>query len=306
MKGYSTENQAAFLYSRGRFLSHRVSLLLFLLILSVPFNGGRVLYGIPPRIGIVAGESALQTSEAWSALVSFVEERFGILFRYEVFDGHRSLLKALKERWIDLGCIDVAWYVREQGWIRPLLRTEVRGQTAYRVVLIVQRNSIFYRTSDLRGFELYLKPPFEEMAGFYAPLAFLSSYLPVPIGSIRFLDTYESILKGVAYGKGMEVGAIPEYLWIQYRGSRVLESLRVLDTLPWIPTPVIVMRTSDEEARFTELIRILSTLSTMEQGKQILEGISCSGFTTDRIPNEAIMALSEQIQKVDMYYGPPK
>ena len=76
-------------------------------------------------IGVVAGESALKTSEAWNVLVRFVEEEFGIPLRYQVVDGHRPLLKALKERWIDLALLDAAWFVREQGWVRPLLQTVI-------------------------------------------------------------------------------------------------------------------------------------------------------------------------------------
>jgi len=303
---YSLENRDSLSSLKGDLLSHQPSLLLTLILLMIFLVGGSPLYGIPPRIGVVIGESALQTSEAWSAVATYIKERFGIVLRYEVFDGHRSLLKALKERWIDLCFIDPAWYVREQDWIRPLLRTTVEGQTEYRVILIVNRNSIFYRTTELHGFELYLKHPYEEMAGFYAPLAFLGSYAPVPRGSIRFLGSYESILKGVAYGRGMEVGAIPEYLWNLNRGSWALEYLRVLETLSWIPTPLLVMRASDEEARFHDVVRVLSAVSTMEEGKQILERTSFSGFTVDRIPNETLMALSEQIRKVDAYYGPPK
>lgn len=284
----------------------RLYLPLILIVLGVSLGTGSPLYGIPPRIGVVAGESALQTSEAWSALVTFVGERFGIPLQYEVFDGHRPLLKALKERWIDLGLIDSAWYVREQRWVRPLLRTVIGGQTEYRVLLIVQRNSIFYRTSELRGFELYLKPPYEEMAGFYAPLAFLSSSIRVPKVSIRFLDTYESILKGVAYGRGMEVGAIPEYFWNQYLRSRILEYLRVLEVLPPIPTPLLVMRLSDEESRFQNVTKVFSTLQIIEEGKQILERTSFSGFTTDRLGNEFFMTLTEQIRQVDTRYGPPE
>ncbi len=303
---YSLENRASLSFLKGGLLSHGASLLPTLILLMIFLAGRSPLYGIPPRIGVVIGESALQTSEAWSELVTFIEERFGIVLQYEVFDGHRSLLKALKERWIDLCFIDPAWYVREQDWIRPLLRTVVGGQLEYRVFLIVHRNSIFYRTSELQEFELYLKHPHEEMAGFYAPLAFLGSYSPVPRSSIRFLDSHESILKGVAFGKGKEVGAIPEYLWNLNRGSRVLENLRILASLPEIPTPLLVMRASDEEARFHDVVRALSALSTMEEGKQILERTSFSGFSANRIPNEALMALSEQIRKVDAYYGPPK
>lgn len=267
---------------------------------------GSPLFGIPLRLGVVAGESALQTSEAWGALCFFIEEKCGIPLQYQVFEGHRPLLKALKERWIDLGFIDSAWYVREQEWIRPLLQTVVDGRTEYRLLLIVQRNSIFYRTAELRGIELYLKQPHEEMAGFYAPLAFLSSSTPISPTSIRFLDTYESILKGVAYGRGMEVGVIPEYLWNQNQGSRTLDHVRILEVLPPIPTPLLVMRASDGEDRFQAIIKVFSSLSTQEEGKQILKRLSYWGFTSSELKKEWVGILTEQIRKVDALYGPPE
>ncbi len=279
---------------------------LILLVLMVPLCHGTFLYGIPPKIGLITGESALQTSEAWSILVAFIEERFGIPLQFEVYDGHRPLLKALKERWIDLALIDSAWYVRERQWVRPLLQTVIEGQREYPVLLIVQRNSIFYRTSELRGFELFLKRPHEEMAGFYLPLATLSSFLPVHRESIRFLDTYQSILKVVAYGRGVEVGAIPEYVWNQNRGSHTREYLRVLEALPPVPTPLVVMRASDDEARFRDVIRVLSTLHTTEPGKQILERTSFSGFTTERAGDGSFTAFADQIRQVDVLYGPPE
>jgi|GEM_PF-2191318 len=282
----------------------RQRLLVFLLALGAYLCGQNLLYGVPPTIGVVTGESALKTSEAWSALVSFVKEEFELTLRYQVFDGHRPLLKALKERWIDLALLDAAWFVREQSWVRPLLRTVMGGDTEYRVLLIVQRNSLFYRTADLRRFELFLKKPHEEMAGFYAPLAFLGHLLER--GSIRYLETFESILRGVAYGKGDEVGAIPEYIWNQNRGSRTLEYLRILEVLPPVPTPFLVMRASEDETRFQFLRNTLASLHTLGKGRQVLQGISLSGFTASELGKETLMSLAEVVRQVDGSYGPPK
>jgi ABC-type phosphate/phosphonate transport system substrate-binding protein len=279
-------------------------LLVCLLVLGVCLCGEHLLYGVPPTIGVLTGESALKTSEAWSSLVNFVDEEFGIPLRYRVFDGHRPLLKALKERWIDLALLDAAWFAREQGWIRPILRTVIGGETEYRVLLIVQRNSLFYRTSDLREFELFLKQPHEEMAGFYAPLAYLGHLMQR--GSIRYLETFESILKGVAYGKGDEVGAVPEYIWNQNRGSRTLEYLRILEVLPPVPTPLLVMLSSEDDAKFHDVRNTLSRLHTLEKGRQVLQEISLSGFTASELGKDTRRSLSEVVRQVDVSYGPPK
>ena len=142
------------------------------------------------------------------------------------------------------------------------------------------------------------------MAGFYAPLAFLGHL--VQRESIRYLETFESILRGVAYGKGEEVGAVPEYLWNQNRGSRTLEYLRILEVLPPVPTPLLVMRTSEDEAKFQDLRKILERLHTLEKGRQVLQGIDLSGFTASELRKETRRSLAEVIRQVDVSYGPPK
>lgn len=282
----------------------RQRILVILIALGAHLCSGTLLHGVPPKIGVVTGESALKTSETWSTLVSFVEEEFGITLRYEVFEGHHPLINALKERWIDLALLDVAWFVRDQSWVRPILQTLMGGNTEYRVLLIVQRNSLFYRTADLRDFELFLKQPHEEMAGFYAPLAALGSL--AQRGTIRFLETFESILRGVAYGKGDGVGAIPEYLWNQNRGSRTLEYLRILEVLPPIPTPLLVMRATEDEAKFQDVRHILASLHRLEKGRQVLQGIGLSGFIATELGKETRRSLAEVVRQVDVFYGPPK
>jgi len=120
------------------------SLLLILLIFLVSSA-----QGAPLVMGVLGGENALSTSEAWNGLCASIREMSCIDLRYQVFEEHSSLLRALKERRIDFALIDPAWFVKEKDWVRPLVGTEILGSSTYRVMLIVPRNSIYYKTSLL-------------------------------------------------------------------------------------------------------------------------------------------------------------
>jgi ABC-type phosphate/phosphonate transport system substrate-binding protein len=254
-------------------------------------------------LGVLGGENALSTSEAWNGLCASIRQISPIDVRYEVFEKHTSLLRALKEHRIDFALVDPAWFVKEKDWVRPLVGTEILGSSTYRVMLIVPRNSIYYKTSDLRLENLLLTGSHESAAGFYIPLAvLLESGVPL-VGSPRFLDAFESILKGVAYGKGTEAGPIPFYLWEQKKGERILEFIRVLEILPFVPCPIVVGRKEDEEDRHRNLKTLLLSLHTTEEGTRALAQTPFSKFTLVTGEEDSYRNLAESIRKVEAVYG---
>lgn len=277
----------------------------FLLLILLIFRVSSV-EGAPLVLGVLGGENALSTSEAWNGLCASIREISPIDLRYEVFEKHSSLLRALKERRIDFALVDPVWFVKEKDWLRPLVGTEILGSSTYRVMLIVPRNSIYYKTSDLRVENLLLTGSHESAAGFYIPLAvLLESGVPLA-GSPRFLDAFESILKGVAYGTGTEAGPIPSYLWEQKKGERILEFVRILDVLYFVPSPLLVGRKEDEEDRYRDMKTSLLSLHTTGSGARALAQTPFSRFTPDTGDEYLYRILAESIRKVEAVYGPPE
>lgn len=219
------------------------------------------------------------------------------------------MIKALKNRWIDLAFLDSAWYVREWDSVAPLLQAEIEGKRNYNLLLLVHKNSLLYRLTDFPPITLLLRQQQKDMAGYYAPLGFLEKHNVSPVQKLHYLETYDSILKGVAYGKGEEVGCIPEYVWNQQLNNRILEFVRIVEVLPAVPTPVLVSRRG-EEAKYTSLKKALVSLPGSVEGIRIFEQTMYSGFTEEMKERAGVMVrtlaelskeplLSFQIGRID-------
>jgi ABC-type phosphate/phosphonate transport system substrate-binding protein len=255
---------------------------------------------LPLRIGVPAGESGLETIHCWSVLTEHLRSR-GVETSFEVMESNAAVVRALRERFVDVGFLDPLWLFRNRDSLAPLVETGSAGSRNAALV-IVPKNSIVHRLEDLSGASFALPSRKETACGYYVPLAMLSRKgvrLSDP-GKAVYAETGLSVLKGVAYG-GIEGGCLSAALLADERYANFAAEVRVVAESEPLPAPLLAIRREDGEARYRALREELTGLAASPAGIAVLASAGLSGFVPPAVKEYG--ALERYLRDYKATYG---
>ncbi len=249
------------------------SLFLFLFIVSSGFT-------IPVHIAVPAlGEGMLKLQQ-WTPIVKIIEDTCGININLIVARDNGVIKRGFQSKNYDMAFVDPFWYVlwKKNELCRTVAQAEIEGNTFRRIMLVVHKDSIFRKLEDLKNKRIAFTLKNESAAGFYLPLAMLLEKNIDPFSYFEeniFSETFQSILKGVAYGK-LDAGFITSNIYNRKENKNLTNSLRILLSSLKIPQWILVMRSDFDNKTASKVGTSLINLVQSKEGKEILHK---TGFT---------------------------
>lgn len=286
------------LYNKVVMKRHSVKLFILWTILVV---SPVLLQAVPVHIAVPALGEGMQRLKQWTSLVTFLELESDLDIELIITKDNKVIREGLESKNYDLAFIDPFWLSSWNKTLQlvPLVQAVVRGKSERSVMLVVHRDSIYRSLKDLKNRRVAFTLKNESAAGFYIPVALMTSMGINPFEYFKesvFAETFGSILKSVAYGK-LDAGFITSNVYNDDKNRPLTGVLRVIASTDLLPQWVLVSRKDVDSAKIHALKNTLIRLSSLEEGRTLLKETGFSGF----IPADA-----EQLSVMEKYNAPSK
>lgn len=267
-------------------------MLRYLQILIIPliflfFLIGGTIFAVPVNFAIPSSGEGLRQLLLWAPLIDLLKEETGLDINLVITKNHEIIREEMELKNYDLAVIDPFWYIywQNSGVCSSFLETCRKKTDGFRNVLIVHKGSVFRTLKDLESRSIALTVPFDSASGFYVPLAMMFEHNIEPFTyfkAIVFSETFESVLKGIAYGK-LDSGFITSDLLDNPENSRYKDEIRIILESAILPGEVIVVRKDfNQELMYTIREAIIHIVDS-ERGTELVNQMGFSGFM---IPEE--------------------
>lgn len=214
--------------------------------------------------------------------IDLLKEETGLDINLVITKNHETIREELKLKNYDFALIDPFWYKYWQntGVCFPFLETGRKETDGFRSILIVHKGSVFRTLKDLENRSIALTVPFDSASGFYIPLAMMIEQEIDPFlyfKAIVFPETFESVLKSIAYGK-LDSGFITTNLLDKPGNSRYRDEIRVIIESEILPGQVIVVRKDFNLELLYKIREAMIHIAESEKGAELVKQIGFSGF----------------------------
>jgi ABC-type phosphate/phosphonate transport system substrate-binding protein len=260
----------------------RKQLFALLMLLMVPLA-----HAEPPLRVVVAAEGdGLRVAEFWSSLGASEDGGSGILV--DIVPGYRDVEDSLRHRAAEAAVMDPVSFLDYGPGLAVAAVVNYDGKAATRFSLIVSSQSIFNRISDLAAPRMAYRGPDAGVAR-VVPLAWAKAagaFSGTGDGSVSelLLDSYESVLRAVAFGVA-DAGFVPTSLLDDSAGAILLERVRELGSTPPVSVALLVIR-DDLSADRAGMVSALSA--------RVVEAGALSPFTApDAVLEQQLDAIKE-------------
>ncbi len=198
------------------------------------------------NFAVPASGEGLKKLLIWTPIIKQLEDSTGQDINLIIARDHEIIKKELEQKNYDFAVLDPFWYEhwKNKNICSLFLKSTLMESTEIRSILIVNKNSIFRSVNDLKDSNIALTVPNDSAYGFYIPLALMYESGIDPFSlfkSIVFPETFESILKGVAYGK-LDSGFITSDILTNAKNSPYRNNIRIIIESEPLPPPLIVIR----------------------------------------------------------------
>ncbi len=186
------------------------------------------------------------------------------------------------------------------------MQAEINRKTTRRIILVVNRDSIIRKAEDLKNKSIAFTLKNESAAGFYLPLAMLLKEKIDPFSYFResvFPETFQSILKGVAYGK-LDAGFMTSTVFDREENRNLTESLRILLSSDPVPGWIIIVRNGFNREIAEKINTVLTALSQSKEGKAVIGASGFTGFVS--VSNTACYQLEEYVGILEKNHAAPE
>ena len=256
------------------------------------------------QFAVPAMQSGLTKLRKWTPLVRYVETQCGFDIELVIVKDHRRLAEGLSDKFYDVGFVNALWEekLRQNRDIHSCARVEVNQKQFFQTSLIVNKDSVIRNMADMHGDYLALIVPYESLGGFYIPLVLFQEQSIVPtevFKQVVYSETYESILKGVAFGV-VDVGAIASTVLQDPRLEPFSREIRVIETSERLPQWALVGRNDLKSGMIDLFIKSLVEMKNSKEGQELLKAAGFSGFVYS---SESTVQISHtyllQIEQID-------
>lgn len=278
-------------------------LFLFLLFLT-----GLQIYAVPVRIAVPALGEGMEKLKQWTPLVKNIENESEIEINLVIARDNAVIKKGLEDHYYDLAFIDSYWYFLWKGknFCIPIAQAEVNGKTTRRILLVVNKDSIITNKEDLKDRSIAFTLKNESAAGFYIPLAMLLEKKVDPFSYFKesvFAETFQSIIKGVAYGK-LDAGFITSNVYDRKENKSLAGSLRILLSSDPVPGWILIARNGFNREIAVKIKNALTALSSLQEGKKVFNASGLSGF--DPVSDKNLSGLRSYIKILEINHAAPE
>jgi len=279
-----------------------------LIILSIFFLFPNHSGAIPVNIAIPANGEGMKMLLSWTPLIKHLEEETNLEINLIIIRDHKTIKEELERKNYDFALIDPFWleYWEKTDICLPFLETVSNKSRDFSSILIVHKDSIFRKLEDLENYNLALTVPDDSASGFYIPLAIIFTKGINPFlffKSIVFPETFESILKGVAYGK-LDSGFITSNLLYKMENRKYRDEIRIIMKSEPLGEPIIVIRNDFNKETMNKIREALINFSNSVGGKEVLNKIGLAGF---KIPeNNTNNTLSRYLHILELNNASPE
>lgn len=234
------------------------------------------------QFAVPAMQSGLTKLRQWTPLVRYVEEQCGFDIELVIVKDHHKLAEGLVDKFYDVGFVNALWEekLKQNSDMHSCARVEVNQKQVFQTSLIVNKDSVIRNMTDMHGKYLALIVPYESLGGFYIPLVLFQKQKIDPtevFKQIVYSETYDSILKGVAFGV-VDVGAIASTVLQDPKLGQFSKEIRVIETSDSLPQWALVGRNDLKSEMIDLFIKSLVEMKNSEEGRELLKAAGFSGF----------------------------
>ncbi len=241
-------------------------------------------FSVPSVLAIPDLNSGVNVYKKWDSILDYIKQNTSLDIRIMIVKSHRVIEQGFRNKTISYAFVDPLWYIRmfQGNLCKPLMKVEVGGMGFQRSLLIVHKDSIIRKISDLRGRTVALVNNMESSAGYFIPLHLFkrlfgnSNFEDGYFGRVIFSDSYMSVLKGVAFGK-LDAGFVSSNLFEGSGVDALKNEIRVIFESSKIPQWIIAYR-SDLSMKVSSFRKSLLRMGIDKKGKQILSELGFTGF----------------------------
>lgn len=236
--------------------------------------GGRVATAAPATLtfGIVPQQSAAKLAETWTPLLNELSRSTGYNIRFATARDIPTFEKRLAAGEYDLAYMNPYHYTVFS--IKPGYRAFAKeAGTRLKGVIVVRKDAPYKQIGELAN----------QTLAFPAPAAFAATILPlahfagqnIPI-TAKYVASHESVYLGVAQGYYPAGGGVQRTF--DAMPPEVKDQLTILWTTPGFTPHAFAAHPRVKRAAQDKILAALSTLSSTEQGRSLLAGISFKGI----------------------------
>ncbi len=254
--------------------------IILIVCLFCTINGN--LFAAPVNFAVPSSGEGLRQLLLWSPLIELLEEETELDINLIIAKNHEIIREEMGIKNYDFALIDPFWYKHWQksGVCFPFLETCCMETHGFRNILIVHKGSVYRTLKDLENRSIALTVPFDSASGFYIPLAMMFEHDIEPFSyfkAIVFPETFESVLKGIAYGK-LDSGFITSDLLDDFENNRYRDEIRVIIESEVLPCQVVVVRKDFNQELLYRIREAMIHIGKSERGIEILNQLGFSGF----------------------------
>jgi len=255
--------------------------LIFPVILLFSLISG-TLFAVPVNFAVPSSGEGIRQLSLWSPFIKLLREKTELDINLIITKDHEIIREEMQLKNYDFALVDPFWYKHWQnsGVCFPFLETGRKEANDFRSILIVHKGSVFRTLEDLEDRSIALTVPFDSAPGFYIPLALMFEHDIEPFSyfkAIVFSETFESILKGIAYGK-LDSGFITSDLLDNFENSRYRDEIRIIMQSEILPDQVIVVRKDFNQEVLYKIREAMIHIVDSERGTELVTRIGFSGF----------------------------
>lgn len=274
--------------------------LLFYIIFGLMVPG--IVSSVPLNLAVPSMQEGLSKIEQWTPVVKYLEGKCGFEIELLIVKDHDMLSRGLRDRFYDVGCVNALWEQRMTigGQFLTRARINVGGEAQFTTHIIVNRDSVIREISELGGEFLALTVQGESLGGYYIPLILCREAgidLNEVFRQVVFSETFESILKGVAFGV-VDAGPVTSDLLYAAEMKEYSEEVRSVAISKPLPQWALVARSDHKVQQMDRLISELAGMSAEIEGREVLTAAGLTGFELPKgekptIPEEYLEMIGE-------------
>jgi len=241
-----------------------------------------VIFPLTVNFAVPACGEGLDKLRTWDPLRKYLEDNIDLDINLIITRDHSIIRDQLENKNYDFAVIDSFWieHWEKREICSPFLELRKSNCNINQSILIVHKNSIFRSPEDLKNSSLALTLPGDSSIGFYIPMAMMLQIGIDPFSyfkEIVFPETFESILKAIAYGK-LDSGFISSDFLTNPENQQYADDVRVLMESEPLETTYIVVRKDFNEKLLIEIKGLMTNLGNSAEGQNFLNTIDLTGF----------------------------
>jgi phosphate/phosphite/phosphonate ABC transporter binding protein len=245
------------------------------------------LTAVPLNFAVPAMHSGLEMLQVWKPIADYLEQECQFDITLHIVKDYEALQTGMLAKNYDIGYVNALYENRiitaGKGSIDTRARSEINGKNTFTTALIVNKDSVTRTMQEMQGRYLALTIAHESLGGYYIPLCLFNRAGIDPsqvFSQIIFSGTYDSILKGVAFGV-LDAGAVMTAVLEDDQYREISSQVRIIEESQAVPQWAMIAQTGLRESMIDTCIYSITRMGETEEGARLLHDAGITSFTQD-------------------------